>query len=209
MSITVRYWRISPEKFAEIQADPELAEEFFYVEAFDSAELMDQMNQARLQNDTELMQQSALQAQEVLYQDKISIYVSSSESASKTQLSIEKEWQAIHYLLTGEVEFDESQADPPLSNLVFGGTPTQFEATYGYVRYLLPEEVKELVQALRQVSRDELRARFNARGDQEIYSQANEWGEESWEFLLGVLETTTRFFEEASANDQMILISSD
>jgi hypothetical protein len=209
MSITVSYRRISPEKFAEIQANLELAEEFFYGEAFDPAELMDSMNQARLQNDTELMQQLALQAQGALYQDRISIYEASSESPSKTQLSIENEWQAIHYLLTGEIEFDESQADPPLSKLVLGGTPTQFEATYGYVRYLSPDEVRELVQALRQVSRDELRARFDARGDREIYSQDEEWDEESWEFLLGVLETTTRFLEEASANEQMILISSD
>jgi hypothetical protein len=209
MSITVSYRRIPPEKFAEIQANPELAEDFFYGEAFDPSELMDRMNQARLQNDAELMRQSALQAQEALYQDRISIYASSSKLASKTQLSIEKEWQAIHYLLTGEAEFDESQADPPLSNLVLGGTPTQFEATYGYVRYLSHEEVKELVQALRQVSRNELRVRFEARGDREIYSQEDEWDEESWEFLLGVLETITHFFEEASANDQIILISSD
>jgi Domain of unknown function (DUF1877) len=209
MSITVSYRRISPEKFAEIEANPELAEEFFYGEAFDPEELMARMNQAQLQNDAELMQQIALQAQGELYQDRISIYDPRSESASKTQLSIEKEWQAIHYLLTGEIEFDESQVAPPLSNLVLGGTPTQFEATYGYVRYLSPEEVKEMNQALQQVSRDELRARFNARGNQEIYAQEDEWGEESWEFLLGVKETTTRFFEEASANDQMILISSN
>lgn len=209
MSITVSYRRVSPDKFAKIQVNPELAEEFFYGEAFDPSELMYRMNQARLQNDAELMQQIALQAQEALYQNKISVYKAGSESASKTQLSIEKEWQAIHYLLTGEVEFDESQADPPLSNLVLGGTPTQFEATYGYVRYLPPEEVKELVQALRQVPRDDLRARFDARGDREIYAQKDEWDEEAWEFLLGVLETTISFFEEASTNEQMILISSN
>jgi Domain of unknown function (DUF1877) len=209
MSITVSYRRISSEKFAEIQANPEVAEEFFFGEAFNPAELMDKMNQARIQNDDDLMQQIVLQLQGALYQNKISVYDASTESVTKTQLLIQKEWQAIHYLLTGEIEFDESQAAPPLSNLVMGGTPTQFEATYGFVRYLSAEAVKEMIQALHQVSRDELRTRFNARGDQEIYAQEDEWDEESWEFLLGVLETTTRFFEEASANNQMILISSD
>ena len=51
--------------------------------------------------------------------------------AAKTRLSIQKEWQAIHYLLTGEIAFDESQAEPPLCNVVMGGKSTKIEATYG------------------------------------------------------------------------------
>ncbi|HEY9885280.1 MAG TPA: DUF1877 family protein, partial [Thermosynechococcaceae cyanobacterium] len=112
-------------------------------------------------------------------------------------------------LLTGEVAFDESQAEPPLSNVVLGGTPTEFEATYGYVRYLSPGEVKEIAQALHQVSREDLRTRFDARGDTEIYAQEDTWDEDAWELLLRVLDLLVRFFDEASANDEVILISSD
>lgn len=208
MSITVSYRRISPEKFAELQSNPELAEEFFYGEDSTTTALLDRLMQAQFQNDRELMQQLSVQAQEALYRDKASVYADNSD-VTKTQLSLEKEWQAIHYLLTGEVAFDESRAEPPLSNLIFGGTETEFEATYGYVRYLSPAEVKELVQALHQVSREDLRAKFDARGNTEIYAQGNKWDEEAWELLLSVLDYITRFFDEAAANDQIILISSN
>ena len=170
MSITVSYRRISPEKLAELQGNPEAAQEFFYGEDLTTVALMERMIQAQFQQNRELVQQLSVQAREALYRTKASVYEDNLD-ATKTRLSIEKEWQAIHYLLTGEVAFDESQTESPLSNVVLGGTPTEFEATYGYVRYLLPAEVKELAQALHQVLSEDLRSRFDARGDIEIYAQ--------------------------------------
>ncbi len=175
--IITNYTRLSPEKFAELQNNPELAEEFFSGES-------------------------------VPYQDMASVYRGNIDR-TKTHVSLEKEWQAIHYLLTGEVACDESQAEPPLSKLIFGGTPTEFEAGYGYVRYLSSTEVKELSQALHQVKREDLRARFEARGETEIYAQEDEWDEETWLFFLAVLDFLVLFFHEAAANNEMVLISSD
>jgi hypothetical protein len=208
MSITVSYRRISPEKLAELQGNPEAAQEFFYGEDLTTVALMERMIQAQFQQNRELVQQLSVQAREALYRTKASVYEDNLD-ATKTRLSIEKEWQAIHYLLTGEVAFDESQTESPLSNIVLGGTLTEFEATYGYVRYLLPDEVKEIAQALHQVSREDLRTRFDARGDTEIYAQEDTWDEDAWELLLRVLDLLVRFFDEASANDEVILISSD
>jgi Domain of unknown function (DUF1877) len=129
--------------------------------------------------------------------------------AAKTRLSIQKEWQAIHYLLTGEIAFDESQAEPPLRNVIMGGNPTNLEAAYGYVRYFSPGEVNELTQALLGVTREDLRNRFDLRGDREIYAQEDEWDEDEWEFLMDILESMICFFQEAATNSEVILISSD
>lgn len=208
MSIKVSYRRVSPEKFIELQNHPELAQEFFYGEDSATTDLLDRLMQAQFQNNRELAQQLSGQVQEVLYRDKASVYADNLNT-TKTQLSVEKEWQAIHYLLTGEVAFDESQAESPLRKLILGGTSTEFGATYGYVRYLSPTEVKELAQALRQVSREDLRARFDARENLEIYAQKDEWAEEDWELLLRVLDCIIRFFNEAATDDQLILISSN
>lgn len=197
MGITVSYQRISLEKFAEIQDDPESAEEFFFAGNSDRIALLSRLMQAQFENDDELIKQLSVQAQQAGNLD-----------TTKTRLSIEKEWQAIHYLLAGEVAFDQSQSELPLSSLVLGGTPTKFEAGYGYVRYLSPNEVKELAQALHQVSRADLRSRFDARGSMEIYAQEDEWDEKTWEFLLSVFDSLISFFNEASANDEVILISS-
>jgi hypothetical protein len=43
----------------------------------------------------------------------------------------------------------------------------------------------------------------------EIHAQEDEWDEEEWEILLGVLDSIIRFFSDAAANDQVILVSSD
>jgi len=67
--------------------------------------------------------------------------------------------------------------------------------------------VKELAQALHQVATD-LRSRFDARGDMEIYAQEDEWDEEAWEFLLSVLDSLILFFNQTSVNDEVILILS-
>ncbi|MDF0553919.1 YfbM family protein [Kamptonema sp. UHCC 0994] len=207
MGITVNYRRISPEKFAELQGNPKLAEEFFNGEDSSSTAQIDRLMQAQAQNERELMQQISTQVREALYRDKASVYADNLDT-TKTQLSIEKEWQAIHYLLTGEIAFDETQAEPPLSNVVLGGRPTKFKASYGYVRYLTPDEVKEIALALNQVSREELRTRFDS-GNAKIYAQEEQWDEESWMFLMNVQDDLVRFFNEAAANNQVILISSD
>jgi DNA-binding transcriptional regulator PaaX len=206
MGITVIYQRLSPEKFAQIQNYPELAEEFFHPNQTIAIDLHNRVKQAQLENNRELIQQLSSQILEVLHRDKASIYEEYLD-INKTRLSLGKEWQAIHYLLTGEIEFDESHAETILKNVVMGGISSGFEATYDDVRYLSPEDVKNLAQALQQVSREDLRTRFDERGDRDIYSQEDEWDEETWQLLVAAIDMVTRFFQEASDRDEAILIS--
>jgi hypothetical protein len=177
MGIEVSYRRISPEKFRELQTDPDSAEEFFYG---DDA-----------------------------FANMINVYIDDS-GASGSHLSIEKEWQAIHYLLSGEVAFDdESRAEPPARNVVMGGTPTEWEASYGYVRYLTPDEVKDVTRFLNETPTDALRARFDARGDTKIYAQGDVWEEEAWEPLMRAYGHLVKFYNQAAAQGEVVLISSD
>jgi Domain of unknown function (DUF1877) len=48
-----------------------------------------------------------------------------------------------------------------MGNVVMGGTETQIDTTYGKVRFLKPEEVREVANALSQISVKDLRARFD------------------------------------------------
>src|ERR1700759_548642 len=100
-------------------------------------------------------------------------------------LEIYNEWQSIHYLLTGKVEWDNTMVPPPLGNVVMGGTNTPYEATYNYVRYLTPQEVSDVAKALSDISPEELRRR-NANATEETYKNAPpiEWDNEYWEFIL-------------------------
>jgi hypothetical protein len=200
MGIEVSYERILPGKFADIQNNPKLAKEFFHTgDSSILGSLLDMMQGNSIQDSNKIL--------ENLYQNEASVYEGYSDT-TKTRLSLEKEWQAIHYLLTGEISFEESQSEPILGKVVMGGTPTKFEAAYGFVKYFDSNEIKEISKALDLVSREDLRAKFDARGDRKIYAQG-EWDEEEWEMLLCAIDAVTCFFKVAATNDEFILISSD
>ena len=90
-----------------------------------------------------------------------------------------------------------------------GGTPTEWEASYGFVRYLTPDEVKEVAQVLNDTSTEHLRARYDARGNTEIYAQGDVWDEETWEVLMRAYNHLVKFFNQAATHGEVVLISSD
>ena len=56
-------------------------------------------------------------------------------AADSTVLDIDKHWQAVHFLLTGEFCFaGESRSPLPLCNVVMGGTETQWESKHPQAR---------------------------------------------------------------------------
>jgi hypothetical protein len=121
--------------------------------------------------------------------------------------SLGKEWHALDFLLSGK----DTQAPPPYCNVVMGGTPTKFEATYGFIRYLSPEEVKAVSELLSSISVDKLRRRFDtdAFNAARIYPLNDKWDEEDIEDLLEIYPELVEFFQEASQYGDIVLLSSD
>jgi hypothetical protein len=182
MGITASYRRIKPEKFAELQNNPQVAASFFEWDE-DSYGIE-------------------------------GIDISRSEN-KENYFSLEKDWHALHFLLTGDTSMsmeENTQVLPPLCNVVIGGTPTEFDATYGFVRYLTPEEVREVADALSQISAEELKGRFNPnlfkQGD--IYPGGDGWDEDQIEFLLNELyPELLEFFQKAAKEGDIMLLSSN
>src|SRR3954469_25264588 len=110
MSIEASYRRITPQEFARLQSDANLAESFFgtSLEDLDDPEKL----LARTQE----------------------------QENSDRYLSLGTDWHALHFLLTGDGELKPHPLPtPPLGNVVQGGTETQWRCTYGQVRSLTPE----------------------------------------------------------------------
>ncbi len=126
-------------------------------------------------------------------------------------LKIGKDWQAIHFLLTGEAAMDKTNAPPPLCNVVLGGTETEYQTDFGKFRYLKPSEVKEVVEALKLISLDNLRSRFSpeAFNAARIYPnpQPGGWETEELEQLLPEYVKLFEFFKEAAKQNHFIFIS--
>ncbi|MEH1922607.1 YfbM family protein [Nostoc sp.] len=187
MGITASYKRITPQKFAEIQNDTKAAESFF------------KLNLDNLVFDFTNPQAMIAQRQE--------------QRSNKRDFSLD-DWHALHFLLTGESSLEvDTQVSPPLCNVVMGGTPTQFEAGYGFVRYLTLEEVRDVADALSQISVEELKSRFNSAvfNEAEIYPNPSPggWDEEEIEPLFELYPKLVEFFQNAAKEGDIVLLSSD
>ncbi|MFW9258344.1 YfbM family protein [Nostoc sp. CALU 546] len=187
MGITASYKRITPQKFAEIQNAPEAAASFF-----------------KLDLDNLVFDFSNPQVMIAKLQDR---------RRNEHYFRLE-DWHALHFLLTGESSLEgDTQTLPPLSNVVMGGTPTQFEATYGFVRYLTLEEVRDVADALSQISVEELKSRFNSSvfNAAEIYPNPSPggWDEEEIEPLFELYPQLVEFFQNAAKEGDIVLLSSD
>lgn len=73
-------------------------------------------------------------------------------------IDVDKAWHGIHFLLTG----DAWGGEPPLVNVVLGGTELGDDVGYGPARYLTADEVRAAAEALRDITPDVLRTRYIA-----------------------------------------------
>lgn len=118
-------------------------------------------------------------------------------------LNLDKSWQLISYILTNSTEMvnlpflvnavsDEDNL--PAINAILCGTPIGEESeysTYGYVRYLLPEQVRLISAALSKFSIANIKTRF----DRAILTQPNIYTVD-WEDAATELEFMQEYFEQ-------------
>jgi len=95
--------------------------------------------------------------------------------AAANELNIDKAWQAIHYLLTGQAE----GGDPPLADVIFGGIelPDRHNYTEGSpLRVLSSTEVRTIADELAAIPPDRLLARgtISDMAQQNIYSVSDD-----------------------------------
>ena len=130
-------------------------------------------------------------------------------------LDIGKFWHGLHFLLTGDFEMDAATVPPLLGNVVLGGTPTKWEATYGMVRSLTPEEVNEVAFLLKDTTLEELRRRSLSQfGAEHLYGyhglpRGSRLSDQDVEALLEVFEEVRGFFGVAAQEGAVMLLSSD
>lgn len=184
MSIEASYRRVTPEEFARLQSDTKAAESFFgtNLEDLDDPEKL----LARMQE----------------------------QDSSDRNLGIGKDWHALHFLLTGDGDLKPHPLPPPpLSNVVQGGTETQWPCTYGHVRSLTTDEVRAVADALSKISVEELRSRFSVESfnSAQVYPHGRRarWTNEDAESVFEIYPRVVEFFQSASRDGDMILLSSD
>jgi hypothetical protein len=128
-----------------------------------------------------------------------------------TRVDLQKDWQALHFLLTGDGSMEtEHRPDDPLHNVVMGGHETALETGYGPVRMFGIADVQAIAPELAKVSVKELRARFSAEAfnKAEIYPRPRPggWDENEVEYVFHIFPKLVRFFQEAAQAGEIVVI---
>jgi Domain of unknown function (DUF1877) len=126
------------------------------------------------------------------------------EQLDDTGIDLDKNWHAIHYLLTGDADAGEE----PAAYLAGGEEVGEEDVGYGPARVLRPEEVREFSDFLQTVDAAEMRRRFDpaALTKAEIYPL--EWnGAEDLDWLIETYEMMCAFFAEAAAREEGVVLS--
>ena len=98
---------------------------------------------------------------------EIIAFLRTRDSRTNTRvLHIDKDWQALHWLLTGT----EWEGDPPLNFIIMGGTEIgDIDVGYGAARAFTSVQTREIHEALAQISTVTLLSRYNAQAMSDLY----------------------------------------
>jgi hypothetical protein len=119
-------------------------------------------------------------------------------------IDVDKAWHGIHFLLTG----DAWGGEPPLANVVLGGTEIGDDVGYGPARYLTADEVRAAADALKDIAPDVLRSRYVAMdlSENEIYPEIwDDPDDDAIGYLMSCYQTLRDYYIDASANKNAML----
>jgi hypothetical protein len=121
---------------------------------------------------------------------------------ARDRLDLDKMWHGLHYVLTGTAW----AGDPPFSLTILGGTEIGEDTGYGPPRYLTPEEVRAVADALNGTRHDVFLARFdpNAMNEAEVYSGG--WEDCHRQHMGQYLAHLAGFYERAAETGSAVLI---
>ncbi len=126
------------------------------------------------------------------------------EELDESGIDLDKNWHAIHFLLTG----DANEGEEPAAYLVGGEEVGEEDVGYGPARVLRPNQVREFSDFLQTVDAAEMRRRFDPAEftKEEIYPHI--WDDpEALDEVIDSYETMRTFFADAAAADQGVVIS--
>lgn len=119
-------------------------------------------------------------------------------------IDVDKAWHGIHYLLVG----DAWDGEPPLANVVLGGTEIGGDVGYGSARYLTADAVQAVADALRDITPESFRARYVASelSQNDIYPEIwDDPDDDAVGYLAYWYETLRAYYLDAAAKGHAML----
>lgn len=128
------------------------------------------------------------------------------DEADPARVDIDKSWDSIIFLLTGEGLFN---ANHSLVRLLFSGqlVDENQELGYGPAHYLTPEEVAGLNEQLATIQEADLKQKFDPQKMSELEIYPNIWaeGDNAFDYVAVWFKTLQRIYAEAARNGQAMI----
>jgi hypothetical protein len=225
MSMLAKFVQVEPGLLEQIRREPGAAEQLFTPPApaaprtgFDSDQLralilargpalmagaLDQFPGVREQleqrlgaTQDELRRGEGGEALLRLVQQRMGVGPSEPLTGAHAELSLDKAWHGLHYLLCGSAEPEPT----PLGRAVLGGDEVGDDfAGYGPARALDPAVVETIAAALADPELEAaLPGRYDARVMTELELYPSGWNEQDAEWLLDAFQDLQRFYADAA-----------
>ena len=123
-------------------------------------------------------------------------------------LDLDKSWDGINYILTGEIIGGLEKEPNELQRALFSFQILDEEQDLGYgpAQYLSSSQVKETYSELEKITDDVLKSKINGSEMNKIGIYPEIWTEsESHEFLVDSFKKFKEFYKKASENNQAII----
>ncbi|MEP5934437.1 MAG: YfbM family protein, partial [Winogradskyella arenosi] len=123
-------------------------------------------------------------------------------------LDLDKSWDGINYILTGEIIGGLENEPNELQRALFSFQIIDEgqDLGYGPAQYLNPNQVKETYSELEKITDDVLKSKINGSEMNEIGIYPEIWAEsESHEFLIDSFKEFKEFYKKASENNEAII----
>ena len=148
--------------------------------------------------------------------DAVARMIKLAEGKPDRELDLNDSWAALHFMLSGEVPMPKQEAiqrgiswnDSSLENLIMGGEPTAYEASFGPARLLASDLVMRLSRKLSDLSVEEFLERYDAEEMNAEQIPPGGWAdqEEARDLLGDRYLKLKEFYRSAAAANEAILI---
>lgn len=119
-------------------------------------------------------------------------------------LDLDKDWDALKLAL-GQHSTKYS-GDSSLRYVFEGGTSTEIECTYGFIRLISHQQVQRIAEAFETVSDESVRERLVVTEfrSAEVYPNGSSWDQESVDLVWYHFQETKAFFRDANSRGDVV-----
>jgi len=206
--------QITPQQLAEFLEHPKKAYDYWMAEALDNPNLEPFLNQLSERLQTlpvavrEQIQQVTGRLQSKM-QERRGLHLVTKDKEPEPQrkrFSLEKDWHVLHYVLNGTTEGGKGA----LADAILGGEQIPDEegvSDFGGIRYLSPERVVAVAEALAAVDPDQLVSKLDRKDAEAKRIYLAHTMPDGWEYLPELFRDFRAFYEDAARSGNAMLLS--